>query len=104
VAGLRLTASVDTATLPAEDAAHILQLVEAAGLSELEHMPDQSPGADRFQYRLRIESARRGTRTATLSESAVPDRLRPLLEFLTDLALQRGGSGRPTELPDNQAS
>jgi len=100
-AGLRLAVAVDTDMLPAEDASRILQLVEAAGFFDQKPGPDQFSEIDRFEYRLRIESQALGTRAATLSESAVPDQLRPLLDFLTGLALKRGGSVLATEAPDD---
>jgi hypothetical protein len=103
IAGLRLTAAVDTDTLPSEDASRILQMVEAAGLFDLEPGSDQLPATDRYQYRLRIESPVWGLYENTLSESAVPDELRPLLEFLTGLALNRAGSAFTTETPDDSA-
>ncbi|MFH1183899.1 MAG: protealysin inhibitor emfourin [Chloroflexota bacterium] len=90
LAGLRLAVSVDTESLPVEDASRLVQLVEGAGFFGLEQAsPDASPGRDRFEYRLTIESQIWGRNAVVLPEPAVPEELRPLLDHLTALAMRR---------------
>jgi len=95
-AGLRLALSVDTESLPTEDASRIAQLVEAAGFFELEQTTLEKSGApDRFEYRLTIESQIWGRHAVVLPESAVPEEMRPLLDHLTALATGRARTDQP---------
>ena len=88
-AGMRLTTTVDTATLPPEEANQLRQLVEAA---DFFHLPatitSPSPQPDRFQYRLTVEENGQ-QHTVRVSEAAAPDALRPLIEWLMDAARRR---------------
>ena len=89
---MRLVVSVDTDSLPAEDASRLVQLVEKAGFFELEQgSADAPPGRDRFEYRLMIESQIWGRHTVVMPESAVPEELRPLLDHLNAMARRRDG-------------
>ncbi len=82
-AGLRLEATVDTETLPAETADTLRQLVRAAHVFDLPAlMAPANPGADRFCYQLTIEDRGR-RRVIEACESAIPGELQPLLRFLT---------------------
>jgi hypothetical protein len=96
-AGLRLALTLDTAGLPADEAARIRLLVQESGYFELDGgFPPAAPAPDRFEYRLAIESRTRGRHAVILPESSVTDRMRPLLNKLTALAMQRrpyGGAG-----------
>ena len=63
---------------------------EAAEIERLfdrhaEQPPDSAPGADRFQYELRLTRGG-STRALTLREGAIPADLRPLLDRLTHAA------------------
>ena len=85
-AGLRFTATVDTASLPAAEAAALREMVERAKFFDLPAViPTLTPGADRFVYKLTVEVE--GRRQAVeAGESAIPDALRPLIEQLQRMA------------------
>ncbi len=86
-AGIRLTASLDTEQLPAEQASNLDKLIKDADFFNLpkQIMPN-APGPDRFEYRITITSDQK-ERSVVVNEAAAPDRLRPLLDYLTTLAL-----------------
>lgn len=93
-AGTRLTATLDTETLPPDDAARLSRLVQESGLFDLPAaLRSDAPGGDRFQYRIKIKEGARSKEIAA-DEAAVPDRLRPLLDELTTQA--RAGQKRRT--------
>jgi hypothetical protein len=84
--GLRITGTVDTDTLPTDEAAHLQEMIEAAGFFELpETLSSSGSGADLFQYKLVVEDKGRQHSLET-SDAAAPDSLRPLLRRLTVLA------------------
>ncbi len=86
-AGIRLTANLDTGQMPAEQASTLQNLVTQAGFFNLpDRIVSQSPGVDRYVYSLTV-SAEQGKHTVTVSETVVPDQLRPLLDYLTNLAM-----------------
>ena len=88
-AGVRLTAALDTAALPPDEAADLEALVAAAGFFGL---PPALAAArrqpDRFHYRLRV-TARRAAHAVEVDEEALPPALRPLVERLTAAALAK---------------
>ena len=89
-AGLLVRASVDTAALPANEAGQLEEWVEQAGFFSLpERLRGAPSAADRFLYRLTIESGDR-RHTVEMGESAVPPALSPLVDWLTDAARRRG--------------
>ncbi len=86
VAGLLLTATVDTDQLAAPEAARVRELVENAGYFKLPaRIRSRQRQPDRFQYDLTIEDGSR-QRTVTIDEEALPPTLRPLLDWLTQTA------------------
>lgn len=88
-AGMRLTASMDTGSLPDEEAQELEDLVNAAGFFDLPaQIAGQSSGADQFRYKLTVEDGGR-RHTVEVGETAVPDPLRPLLQRLTAAARRR---------------
>ena len=92
VAGFRLAATIDTETLPPDQARELEALVDAAGFFDLpEVMAGPAEAADQFQYRLTVEAGPR-SHTVTVSESAAPASLRPLLRRLTVLARSARGA------------
>jgi emfourin len=97
-AGMRLELHLDTRTLREERALEMERLVKSAGFFDLP-MPGRRPaqGADLFEYRVEIESEELGSRTITVSETAVPDRLQPLIEHLSALAMDRRRPSGATE-------
>ncbi len=90
-AGMRVTATIDSESLPPEEERKLRHMVEATDFFQLPAtLQAPTPGADRFVYRLTVESD--GQRhTVEASDAAVPSSLRPLLEWLT--AAARKGRG-----------
>jgi hypothetical protein len=85
-AGITKTTTVDTATLTPNEAEVLPRLVEAADLFRLpEQITSAHPQSDRFQYKLTVEDQGK-QHTVTVSESAIPGTLRPLIEWLNQAA------------------
>ncbi|MBG1269331.1 protealysin inhibitor emfourin [Nostoc sp. WHI] len=85
-AGISKKTTVDTADLPPNEAATLLRLVEVADLFRLpEQITSPNPQSDRFQYKLTVEDNGK-QHTVTVSESALPGTLRPLIEWLQNTA------------------
>ncbi len=88
-AGIILTTSVDTATLPAEEANQLHQLVEAADFFNLPAtITSPAPQYDRFQYKLTVEENGK-EHTVMVNEPAVPETLKPLIQWLIDAARKK---------------
>ncbi|MEH2119416.1 hypothetical protein PQG02_22270 [Nostoc sp. UHCC 0926] len=88
-AGITKKTTVDTDTLPPNEAATLSCLVEAADLFRLpEQITSPNPQSDRFQYKLTVEDNGK-QHTVTVSESALPGTLRPLIEWLQTIAQKR---------------
>ena len=86
-AGIRLTTSVNTQDLAAEQASTLDKLVSDAGFFKLpEQLQSESSARDRFQYALTISSGQQ-THSITVNDAAAPESLRPLLNYLTTLAM-----------------
>jgi hypothetical protein len=86
-AGMRLTASVDTEQLPAERASTLDKLISDAGFFELpEQILPPAPVPDRFEYKLTVTAPQK-THSIVVSDAAAPASLRPLLNYLTTLAM-----------------
>lgn len=86
-AGMRLTANIDSKKLPQDQAAALYKLVEEASFFDLpaEMKPD-TPGPDRFEYQVVINS--KGKKNSiTVSDAVIPDSLQPLVDYLTKLAM-----------------
>ncbi len=85
-AGISLTARVDSEKLAADEAKALEQKVNDASFFDLpEQIKPASPGADMFEYSVTISSPPR-THTVVVSETVVPEKMRPLLDHLTNLA------------------
>jgi hypothetical protein len=85
-AGLRLAASIDSQQLTPEQASNLGKLIADAGFFDLpEQITSPKPAPDRYMYQIIVSSAQQ-THSINVSEAVVPDRLRPLLDFLTTLA------------------
>ena len=55
-AGMRMTTTVDTESLPAEEGRDLREMVDAAGFFNLPAaIPTMAPGVDRFHYKLTVE-------------------------------------------------
>ena len=85
-AGLSQTYSISSEQMPAEEAQKVVDLVQAARFYELPSViPSTEPGADRFQYRITVESEH-GTHMVQVDEAAVPPRLQPVLNWMKNSA------------------
>ncbi len=87
--GLRLTVNVDLEQLEADEAALVKRLIDQAGFFDLPaRLEPKLKGADRFEYQLTITSIDR-SHTVQMSDSAVPDKVQPLIDHLTSLPRTR---------------
>ncbi len=85
-AGIRLACTIDTDLLSAEEAQQVNRLVQAAKLfDQPEQSTDARQTADQFQYKLVIESQGQ-EKVIRTTETAAPEELEPLLEWLTERA------------------
>jgi hypothetical protein len=82
VAGMRLSAAIDSGRLPSRDARTLQELVQAAKFFDLPaRLTSPQSGADRFRYKVTIDANGR-RHTVEVDEAAVSPSLRPLLEWL----------------------
>lgn len=84
-AGMTRTFQVDADALTDEERALVDRLVASAEFFALPATiaaPDAA-GADRFSYRLTIESAD-GTHTVETSDASAPDSLKPLIDWVSE--------------------
>jgi hypothetical protein len=89
--GIPMTVTVDVDKLPPPEAQDFRQLVTTARFFELpELITTPVPGADRFSYTITVEAEGR-THCVTVSEGAVPEALRPLIQRLRGMARARRG-------------
>jgi hypothetical protein len=85
-AGMVMSFDIDTEALPVEQAEEIQDLVSAADFFSLPPtIPSAAPGADRFQYKLTVESEA-GQHTVDVGEAGVPEDLWPLLDKIRILS------------------
>lgn len=85
-AGIRTEVTLDTESLPAEEAKKLLELLESADFFKMPaKFAPPKRGADYFQYSLtaKIEGKEH---TVELSEPSVPENLKPLLRSLMKYA------------------
>ncbi|MEH2433459.1 MAG: protealysin inhibitor emfourin [Nostoc sp.] len=88
-AGITKKTTVDTDTLAANEASTLVRLVEVADLFRLpEHITSPNQESDRFQYKLTVEDNGK-QHAVTVSEAALPGTLRPLIEWLQNIAQKR---------------
>ncbi len=84
-AGIIMTTTVDTETLPTAEGEHLCHLMQT---TDFFHLPAMIAAAnsqpDRFQYKVTAEDGSQH-HTVQVSESAVPNQLRPLLNWLTEM-------------------
>jgi hypothetical protein len=94
-AGRVMTVDVDTASLGEDERASLALLVERADFFALPTAitETETRGADRFHYRITIETDGR-SHTVDTSEGAAPTALVPLLEWL-DAAARRPRGDTP---------
>lgn len=80
-AGLRLSISVDSQSLEQEELEQLQDELIRADFFHLPTMIDEPIGADRFEYRISVEWGEQ-SHSVTVSETAIPDDLRPLVNRL----------------------
>lgn len=82
-AGLRFTAAVDGDALSLDERRALEELIAEAGFWSLPAVipPVAPPGADRYRYQITIDGDGR-RHVVTAPESAIPEKLRPLVEWL----------------------
>jgi hypothetical protein len=95
-AGITMKTAVDEKDLTPGEAQKLRQLVEEADFfNSPGKIMSQSPQPDRFQYELRLEEKDR-QHTVTVSEEAMPTKLKPLVNWLMEKARQtKKGKGSP---------
>ncbi len=84
-AGMRFTASLDTDSMPAEQANALKQLVASSGFFNLPATIPSTGGADQFTYTVTINDQGR-QHTVVAKDGSIPPGLQPLLQQLTSLA------------------
>jgi hypothetical protein len=91
-AGMRMEATIDTEKLPPAEAQILENELASADFFNLPAKTSSpGPGADRFTYRITVESGDR-SHTVEAGEASAPERLLPLIERLNDLARSARGS------------
>jgi hypothetical protein len=95
-AGITMRTAVDEKDLTPDEAKELHQLVEEADFFNLPgKIVSRSPQPDRFQYELSLEENGR-QHTVTVSEEAMPEKLKPLVKWLMEKARQaRKGAKSP---------
>jgi len=95
-AGITMKTAVDEKDLAPGEAQKLRQLVEEADFfNSPGKIMSRSPQPDRFQYELRLEETGR-QHTVTMSEEAMPAKLKPLVNWLMEKSRQtRKGKDSP---------
>jgi hypothetical protein len=97
--GLRRVCTVDEGTLPPDEVRQLRDLVQAAGFFDLPaEVTARRPGGDRFHYRVTVDDSER-RHTVVLDEVAVPDGVRPLVDWLSRRATPAPLAGEPPRSP-----
>lgn len=96
-AGMRLSCSLDTEELPPGQAEELDKLIGEAEFFELpEELVPEQPRPDRFEYQVRVKADEK-EHEVTVNDAAAPESLRPLLNYLTTLAIVRRKGGAEPE-------
>lgn len=81
-AGIRMTKTIDIDALPENERNQLHLLIEAADFFKLpKNITPANSQPDRFGYKITVEKGQQ-EHTVIVGEQAVPDTLRPLLEWL----------------------
>ena len=82
-AGIKVQRVVDSKDLLPAEAKRLTALLKKARFFELPtELGGESPGVDRFHYKLTVENDD-GTRTIEASDASIPDGMRPLIDWLS---------------------
>lgn len=87
-ANINLVYRADTSTLPPEVSGRLLRLIESSGIFELQQdeiAPIKIGPPDIFSYKLTLYEGGK-KKSLSFNDTTVPDQLKPLLEFLQELA------------------
>ncbi len=83
LAGIKLKGSLDSSNLPIREAQRLQRLLKQSGFFDLPPiLTSNQPSPDRFSYRVTVETDK-GKHTVNAEEAALPDTMRPFLDFLT---------------------
>jgi len=86
LAGMRTVATLDTDSLPSDEARQIQAMVDNARFFDLPlKSPKPKKGADYFQYKLTVETEGR-KHTVETNDATMQPALRPLIDFLVKKA------------------
>jgi hypothetical protein len=84
--GMLISFDIDVKTLPPEDAGELEVLIDAADFFALPaQIPSDSPGADQFEYKLKVETEEL-QHSVRVGDAAVPENLWPLLNKIRVLS------------------
>jgi hypothetical protein len=88
-AGMTIATEFDLDELPEEQAKALMEILDEADFDELpaQILPTR-PGADQFNYKITVQG-KKGLRSVETTDSAAPEKLRPLLSQLQQLARTR---------------
>lgn len=88
-AGIRFAADLEFDEMPKDQAHAILELLDELDFDELpEQLLGKSPVPDSFMYTITLVTEKR-EHTVVTSDSTAPEKMRPLLEQLTQIAKQQ---------------
>lgn len=81
-AGIATRKTIDSDSLPQEDANVLRQLIDGAQFFQLpQAIPASGPGADRFHYKLTVDSEGK-SRTVDVDEAAASPALKSLIQWI----------------------
>lgn len=80
-AGLNRSLELKSDTLSTEEQDHLSSLINSSGFFDTKEITS-SGAPDQFNYKVTIKSGNKEN-TVELGESDIPDKLRPLIDFLT---------------------
>jgi len=88
-AGLRMATTLDSHELEEEEVRTLAEEIQQAGFFELPKRLQPDRGAvDRFEYHITVEDEHK-EHSIVVSEAAMPDSLRPLVQHLEQLMRSR---------------
>lgn len=85
-AGMRMAATIDSESLPPEEARELLDELDSANFFTLPTLlSGEGGGADRFEYEITIDDGSR-QHTVQAGDASLPDHVQPLVRHLERLA------------------
>ena len=88
ITGMPVTIAIDTDSLSSDEVSQLCQLVDNSGFFELPTATTEPGQPDRFQYKVIIREGDR-QHTVKIGETAINNKLKPLLDWLIAAARQR---------------